>query len=130
MGGEPIGSFERFSVSFSRNAERIREILFARGPEVKEILWGGTDVEVSISHVELYQANILEALGFEIYSLEDLNQPVTITELQTLPPGQGFRAVYYLDCVATAMSKSVDTGTVRVVEEMTFACRTVRGERF
>jgi hypothetical protein len=126
VGANEIGSFERFSVNFSRTAERIREILFTHGAETKEIIWGGTDIELTISHVELYNTNVLKAFGFDIFTLEDLNQPLEIHEVQKFPTG-ALRTVTYLGCVATSMSKSVDTGTAKVIEEMSFACRTVVG---
>lgn len=128
VNGFEIGSFERFSQRSTRTTERIREILFSRGPEVKEIVWGGTDISVDLSRVELYNKAIMEAFGFEIYSLEDFNQPVTITEIQNNPDNSQ-RVINYLDSVASDWSKDLDTGTVRVVESMTFQVRTIRGER-
>ena len=57
--GKQIGSFEKFSSTFSRTAERIREIYFSRGAQTKEIVWAGTDIQVSIDHVEMYQTSHL-----------------------------------------------------------------------
>lgn len=130
VNGIEIGSFERMSMRSTRTTERIREILFSRGPEVKEIVWGGTDISVDLNRVEMYNKALFEAFGFQIYSLEDLNQPVNISEIQFNPadPG-GARTITYVDCVASDWSKDVDTGTVRVVETMTFQVRTIRGFR-
>lgn len=122
-----IGSFERFSATSSRTIERIREILFSRGPLVKEIVWGGTDISVSISRVEMYRKNVLQAIGFEIFSLEDFNQPVDIHELQMFPGTFETRLVTYAGCVASEMGKEVDTGTARIIETMTFQCSTIIG---
>ena len=130
INGLVIGSFERFGSRSTRTTERIREILFSRGPEVKEIVWGGTDITVDISRVELYNKAIMEAFGFEIYSLEDFNQTVNIVEVQRNPASTGgSRVISYQDCVASDWSKDLDTGTVRVVESMTFQVRTIRGYR-
>lgn len=130
VNGIEIGSFERFSMRATRVTERIREIMFSRGPEVKEIVWGGTDITVDINRVEMYNRMLFEAFGFDIYTLEDLNQPVNITEIQNNPPdGGGQRVITYMDCVASDWSKDLDTGTVRTVESMTFQVRTVRGTR-
>jgi len=131
VNGIEIGSFERFSMRSTRTTERIREILFSRGPEVKEIVWGGTDISVDLNRVELYNRNLYEAFGIAIYSLEDLNQPVNITEIQRNPEeqGGGKRTLTYVDCVASDWSKDLDTGTVRTVESMTFQVRTIRGRR-
>jgi hypothetical protein len=129
VNGVEIGSFERMSVSSTRTTERIREILFSRGPEVKEIVWGGTDINVSLGRVELYNNAMLEAFGLSIFTIEDFNQPVNITEIQFNPNNNGQRTITYIDCVASDISKDIDQGTVRIVESMTFQVRTIRGTR-
>jgi len=95
---------------------------------VKEIVWGGTDISIDLSRVEMYKKAMFEAFGFEIFSLEDFNQPVSITEYQT-NPNNSQRIITYEDAVASEWSKDVDTGTVRIVESMTFQVRTIRGQR-
>lgn len=128
--GVAIGSFERFSARSSRTTERIREILFNRGPEVVEIIWGGTDTSVDLSYVELYQSAVFEAIGQNIYALEDFNVPVTIVEVMQLPASVGgSRQIEYVDAVASSWGKDIDLGTVKVVESMTFEVRKVRGKR-
>lgn len=138
--GGAIGSFEKFSASFTRSHERIREVFFSHGPQTKEIVWSGTDIQVSIDHVELYDKSILKALGFNIYTIEDLNQTLDINELMYIPADPGsssaapednsseYRLICYKDCVATAASKDVAIGQARIVESMTFECRTVIGQ--
>jgi hypothetical protein len=139
--GLPIGSFEKFSSSFDRTHERIREVFFNRGPITKEIVWGGADITITLSRVELYELAMFEAFGIYVYTIEDFNQVVDIVEIMAYPnnylqpggppsPTTGLktRRITYKDCVPTSMSKDVDTGTVRVVENMTLQCRTVEGE--
>ena len=134
VAGYEIGSFERFSYRSSRSAERIREILAKRGPEVKEIVWGGTDISVDLSRVELYNRNIFEAFGIDIFTLEDFNQHVNISEFQYNPEQNPesdtpARTITFEDCVATEWGKDLDTGTARVVETMTFQARVITGSR-
>lgn len=134
VNGVEIGSFERFSMRSSRATERIREIAAPRGPIVKEIVWGGTDISVDLSRVELYNRAMMEAFGFEIYTLEDFNQSVNISELQWNPNRDPTtdapdRTITFTDCVASDWSKDLDTGTARVVESMTFQVRTIVGSR-
>lgn len=128
VNGFEIGSLERFGASSSRTTERIREILFSRGAEVKEIVWGGTDTTVNLSRVELYSAGMLEAFGYEIYALEDFNNPVNITEICTLPDGST-RTLTFVDAVASSWGKDIDTGSVRRIETMEFQIRKVTGRR-
>jgi hypothetical protein len=130
VNGVPLGSFEKFGAKSTRTVERIREILFSRGAEVNEIVWGGTDSDVDLSHVELYTASIYEALGVQIFALEDFNFPVTITEVMTLPtdPG-GLRIVDYVDAVCSNWGKDLDVTGAKVIETMSFAVRKVQGRR-
>ena len=129
VNGIEIGSFQRLSVRSTRNTESIREILFSRGPEIKEIVWGGTDTSLDLSRAELYQKAMFEAFGFEIFSLEDFNQPVNITEIQVNPLSNGKRVLTYVDCVASDIGKSVDSSTAHIVEDISFQVRTIRGRR-
>jgi len=134
VNGTEIGSFERFSAKSNRTTERIREIMAARGPQVKEIVWGGTDISVDVSRVELYNKSMFEAFGIEIFTLEDFNQYVDIHEFQwnptlnpvTDPPS---RTITYIDCVASSWGKDIDTGTARMIETMSFDVRTIIGSR-
>jgi len=127
VNGIEIGSFQRMSIRQSRTTERIRELLFSRGPEVKEIVWGGVDITIDVNRVELYNKAMLQAFGFEIYSLEDFNQAVNITEMQFNPNNNGKRVITYMDAVASDLSKDIDLGTVHIAESMTFQVRTIRG---
>ena len=137
---DPIGSFEKFGSSFTRSHERIREILFSHGPITNEIIWGGTDIQVTLSKVELYQAAIFQALGINIFTIERFNIVVDIFEYMYIPalpsqpdqqadPGtpSSKRVIVYKDCVPTTVSKDVDTTTAKIVENMTLECRTVEG---
>jgi len=139
--GEPVGSFEKFGSSFTRTHERIREVLFSRGPITKEILWGGTDIQVTLARVELYKLPLIQTFNLgdpNLYTIESFNQVVDIVEQMRIPaiPGspdqgaaapQGTRYIVYKDCVPTNFTKDVDVSTAKVVENMTLECRTVEG---
>ena len=138
--GIEIGSFEKFDSNFTRSHERIREILHRRGPQTKEIIWGGTDISITLTKVELYDEPMLEAFGLSIFTIEDFNQVVDIVEVLHIPenPGspeippvpnaeRGTRSVTYKDCVPTTVTKSIDTTSAKVAENMTLECRTVIG---
>ncbi len=68
INNEEVGTLEKFSSKSTRSVERIREVLFSRGPETREIVWGGTDTSVDIDKVELYQKSLLELVGREIHT--------------------------------------------------------------
>jgi hypothetical protein len=134
VNGIEIGSFERFSMRSSRTVDRIREILASRGPQVKDMVWGGTDISIDLSKVELYNQAMFEAFGFAIYTLEDFNQFVNITESQwnagkNPTSDTPNRVITFVDCVASDWSKDLDVGTAKVVESMTFQVRTIVGTR-
>lgn len=132
--GIEIGSFERFSTRSTRNVERIREIMGSRGPQVKDMVWSGTEISLDVSRVEIYNKAMFEAFKVEIFTLEDFNHFVNIHEFQWNPgmnpstddPG---RTITFVDCVASDWGKDLDTGTARVVESMTFQVRTIIGTR-
>jgi len=128
VNGIEIGSLERFGASSSRTVERIREILFSRGAEVKELVWGGTDTTVNLSKVELYSAGMMEAFGQEIFALEDFNMAVNITEIGTYPDGSK-KIMTFMDSVASQWGRDRDIGTVRQIETMEFYVRKVTGRR-
>jgi len=132
--GIELGSFEKFSAKASRTTERIRELMARRGPQVKEIVWGGTDISIDVSRVELYNKSLFEAFGIEIYTLEDFNKYVDVHEFQWNPGANPFtdtpnRTITYVDCVASDWGKDLDTGTVRTVESMSFQVTTISGSR-
>lgn len=129
--GKEIGTLEKFSSKSTRATESIREIMFSRGPEIFEIVWGGTDTTIDLERVELYQNSLLEVVGNEIHTLEAFTFPVDITEIMQLPAGLGGgqRILQFLGAVCTNWGKSQSTGQARVVETMTFNVRTVRGRR-
>ena len=129
--GEAVGSFERFSARSTRTVERVREVLFSRGAEVVELLPGGTDTSIDLSFVELYQSSLLEVVGGEIHTLEDMTFPLDILEQMRIPQSQGGgrRNLVYLDAWASDWGKELDSGGTKVVESMTFQVRTVRGGR-
>ena len=146
-----VGSFEKFSVSFTRAHERIREIYNGQGARTKEMLWSTTDINISVDHVELYTESMLQALGYDLVTIEDLNSTMDILEYMYIPksddpntPGPTAykydnpantpnnqldtqRIITYHNCVATSVNKEINTGTAKVVESMTFECRTVSG---
>ena len=139
--GEAVGSFEKFGATFSREHERIREILFAHGPITNEIVWGKTDIKISLSRVEVYRMSMLGAFNLgDLFTLEAFNQTVDILEYMFMPPastlssmppgpivGTAARLITYKDCVPTELGKDVSTETTRIVETMSLECRTVEG---
>lgn len=130
--GIEIGSFERFSSRSTRTTERIREVLASSGPQVKEIVWGGTDISIDISRVEIYNKAVFQAFGYAVFTLEDINAPIDIHEFQWNPgldpnSDSPSRTITFVDTVASDWSKDIDTGTARVVESMSFEVRTIVG---
>jgi hypothetical protein len=129
--GNPVGSIQSISMRQSRAAERIREINASRGPVVKEIIWGGTDVELDLNKVELYDTNIFQAMGASsIYVLDEVNFIFDIVEIQYHPglnvtPANrevaplNQRIVTYEGCVPTSFNKTIDMADPKIIETMT-----------
>jgi hypothetical protein len=124
VGSTAIGSIERVSMRATRATERIREVLQSQGPIVKEIVWGGTDITLDCSRVELYDASIVQAFGSGVTTIEIFNSRVDIMEQRWKGENSdNIRTVAYYGCVASDWGKEIDTGTARVVETMTFQVR-------
>ena len=126
VNNKAIGSLERISSRSSRNVERIREILFSRGPETVEQVWSGTDTTIELSYVELYDQSVFEALGTSgIYSLEDWVSVFNITEIMRTP-GDAIRIIDYVDCVPSDWSRDLDSSGSKVIESITVSVRKIQ----
>jgi hypothetical protein len=124
-GSMPVGSLESLEVRANRQSvERIREVYYNAGPITNEIVWGGVDISLDARRVELYDASILQAFGFNVTCLEMVNFVVSIMETRKQVGGDD-RIVCYSDCVPESWGRTIDTGTARIVETMTFQCRTM-----
>ncbi len=134
MSGIPIGTLQSLTMRQTRAAERIREVNAERGPVVKEIVWGGNDIEIDITRFEIYDNNIFTSMGiasvYDMYTLDNVNFRFDIVEIQYRPnsnitPGTrdlatvAQRVVIYEQCVPTSFTKTLDLGTIHVIESMT-----------
>jgi len=153
-----VGSIQKITVTSDRQAvERIRELGNSRGAEVKEFVWGGVNITIDIERVELYAASLMQSLGYPgFYSLEDFNLTFDIQELvykankrpamdayditytseganvsiPTAPTDSLVRSITYKDCLPTRWTKTVDKGSIQVVESMQVFCRKIKVTSF
>lgn len=146
-----VGSIQKITVNSDRQeVQRIREIGNSRGAEVKEFTWGGVNTTIDIERIELYSSSLMQALGYPLfYSLEDFNFTFDIQELilkanedqnprrfgylplaptlEEVQTGNSLiRNITYKDCIPTRWSKTVDRGTLQVVETMQVFCRKIK----
>ena len=131
FGLKTIGSFSKFSPSSTRTVERVREVLNTSGAGVIDMVWGGTDTKVSLEYTQLFQADIFEALGFNVYCLEDMKFAFDIVE-SFAPPGAAAGSGHVLTyemCVASSWGKDLDSGGTKVIETMEVEVGRVRGTR-
>jgi hypothetical protein len=119
-GTEPteIGSFEKFGQRSTRTVERIRNIFYSSGSRVIDMVWGGTDITLELSRVELYTQSLMAVFGISTPSLEHWNAFVDVHEIRTNTDGT-VNTLTFKDCVASDFGKDLDTGTARVIETMT-----------
>lgn len=88
--GKRIGNCQSFTPTTSRTHTRVREIGSARGGETSEIVPSISDHSITLSRVELYREETIEALGYSVdsyASLEDLRTPIDIRQVMTKPDG-------------------------------------------
>jgi hypothetical protein len=118
VGTMEIGSFEKFSQKSTRTVERIREIYYNTGAKVIDMVWGGTDITLELSRVELYETALIELFG-ATGGLEYINTKVDVHEAQINPSTGTIKLITFKDCVPSDFGKDISTDTARVVESMT-----------
>jgi len=118
LGTIELGSFEKFGQRSTRTVERIRNIYYNQGARVIDMAWGGTDITLELSRVELYSESLMAAFGFSKPSLEHWNGFVDVHEITT-DPTKKTRTLTFKNCVASDFGKDIDIGTARVMESMT-----------
>jgi len=151
-----VGSIQKITINSDRqNVQTIREIGNSRGAEIKEFTWGGVDTTIDIERIELYSSSLMQALGYSLfYSLEDFNftfdiqefvykadnDPGTVDAYVDLgqdelshirtPSGEVnnslIRSVTYKDCIPIKWAKTIDKGTIHVIETMQARCRKIK----
>lgn len=146
-----VGSIQKITVNSDRQeVQTIREVGNSRGAEIKEFTWGGVNTTIDIERIELYSSSLMQALGYSLfYSLEDFNFTFDIQELVMKSSGDSnpyrfgylplaptleeaqegnslVRNITYKDCIPTRWTKTVDRGTIQVIETMQVRCRTIK----
>lgn len=117
--GKKIGTLQSFSPDQTRTLERIRELANNTEP-MFEILPGRTEFTITCDRFELYIANMIEALGYDITSgsIDNIRDPVQIVEQWIGPTGRR-RSVVYDRCWIQSLRKTVREGTASVSETAT-----------
>jgi len=117
--GIRIGTLQEFSPDQTRTLERIREIANV-ADDIFEIIPGRTDFTIAVTRFELYTANMIDALGYDISggNISSITDPVQILEQWTGPTGNR-RAVLYDRCWVNNLRKTVREGTSSVSETAT-----------
>lgn len=125
--GKKIGNLQSFAPSSTKTLTRVRQLAATYGGETFEIVPSITDHQVTISVLELYANETLEALGYSSFaSIEDLKDPINIQERITKPSG-GTVIINYLGCQVQSFNKSgiVANGNI-VTDNVTLWVATIR----
>jgi len=151
INGQEVGSIQKLNIKGARDSSRIGEVKYqAEGLKWKEILWGYESVTLDLSHIEFYHTSFIQAIGADVgyVSLSKFNFAFEINEFQygqagsAVQPGDKpyiignngtqpsdaaglLRTITYNRCVPTSYSKTIDRGTIHVVEDMTVECTNV-----
>jgi len=117
--GETVGTLQEFSPSARKTVERVREISFAQGTRVKEIVPGVVDFTVTVSKLMLYKKKLTEVLGGkEIHSIEDIVEPFEIYEYCHKPGGETEVVVYH-GCQIESYDYTVSVRETLITERAT-----------
>ena len=117
--GKRIGTLQDFSPDQSRLLDRVRELANVVD-DIVEIVPGRTEFTINITRLELYTANMIDALGYDITgtSIAQIRDPIQIIEEWTGPTGKR-RTVIYDRCWIKDLKKTVHEGTTTVTETAT-----------
>lgn len=126
MNGHVIGSLTNFSPSASQATDRVRCINAAYGTRVQEILAGPTDYKIRAEKVQLFKTPLFQALGYVIYGLEDLKDPIDIVEYEFQFGGDVVERTYH-ECIMSSYERTITTGTIYIAERCDFEVAYVTG---
>jgi hypothetical protein len=127
-GNVDIGTLRTFAPSNTRAVERLREIRGNADQGIQDVIGlapGGDEPTFRATRVELYASALLAAFGLSsIDTLNDITEPIEVQEVAISYDATGAPTssiTTYRGCVPTDWRKTIDIGTVFVVEEATFA---------
>ncbi len=104
--GNSIGNLQSFAPSSTRTLTRVRQIASSFAGETIEIVPSTTDHQITISVLELYRQQTLEALGYTNFaSIEDLRDSIDIKERINRPDGS-IVVIDYQECWVNTFNKS------------------------
>jgi hypothetical protein len=104
--GNSIGNLQSFAPSSTRTLTRVRQIASSFAGETIEIVPSITDHQITISVLELYRQQTLEALGYTNFaSIEDLRDSIDIKERINRPDGS-IVVIDYQECWVNTFNKS------------------------
>lgn len=127
VNGQVVGSLQNFGATSSQDTERVREIDFAQGTRVLEILAGGTDIRLRAERVQLFLKPLFKALGLpDGESLEDYKGPFDILETEKRPDGSK-RLRRYHGCVIASYERAITVGTIHIAERCDIECAWMDG---
>lgn len=125
VGGKLIGNLQGFNPSANRTLERVRE-LQNESENIKEIVPGRTDFQITIDRIEMYKNNIVGALnnGAETPAEQQVNlfgnvSAFEIVETIMNSSRSVVRTLTYTGCRIQNWSKTVREGSVTVLENCT-----------
>lgn len=128
VNGLAIGSLQNFAPTSTKTIERVREILFDSGNKVVDIVPGLTDITATLERIQLFSSNLFQAIGRDLVTIEDMNDPFDILETLNRPGSAGGAPVriIYANCLFSEFGKTITVGTTFVVERATVQISTIR----
>lgn len=131
-----IGTFQSFNPRSTRQVIRNRGIANNAGIP-HELIPGPADLSITVNYLALYSRALTQALGYgtlgSSIELNYMNVPFDIVEQCYFPPSQlnpaqdpqeatdsdVLEAIVYKDCYISDIGRTVQTGTVNIVETAT-----------
>jgi len=123
VNGTRVGTFQTFNPQSTRQVLRVRGIANNRGFPF-ELVPGPADLSFTVNFLALYRMPLASALGYSFGSVVDLNyylSTFSVDEICHFPGTDSNRVelVKYKGCQIRQMSRTINQGTIQVVENAT-----------
>jgi len=128
VNGHPVGTFQSFTPSSTRQIVRLRGIA-NNGGWPFEMVPAPADVQIAVNHIALYRRPLTAALGFPFGSNLDLNWmkvPFEIEEICNIPGSDALEQNTYVDCMLSNVNRTLNQTTAQVAETATIQVRFVK----
>lgn len=125
VNGIAIGYLQGFDPSQSKEVQRVRQIMYETGNVALETVPGATEISITAERIEMYTANFFQAIGRNLVTLEEFNDPFDILEEKHTPSGSSQR-IQYVSCSFSSYGRRIAVNEPFIRESVTIQVARIR----